>query len=129
MGPGSRFAWPGRHRNLSRDPDAGRFDCGLLHAVRHLARDGALLLDRSRGRRHILADLLDRLLDGSQGSNHVAGNCVEIADFLFVPSILNSITACDLLIAADCANASRAAQLLFHAGIKPLLKNAGAGVA
>jgi hypothetical protein len=37
---------------------------------------------------------------------------------MIVPSILNSITACDLLIAADCANASRAEELLFHNGIK-----------
>jgi hypothetical protein len=37
---------------------------------------------------------------------------------MIVPSILNSITACDLLIAAACANASRAAELLFHKGIK-----------
>jgi hypothetical protein len=39
-----------------------------------------------------------------------------------VPSILNSITACDLLIAADWANASRAAELLFHKDMKIPLK-------
>jgi hypothetical protein len=48
---------------------------------------------------------------------------------MIVPSILNSITACDLLIAADCANASRAAELLFHKGIKKTFSNAGTGVA
>jgi hypothetical protein len=37
---------------------------------------------------------------------------------MIVPSILNSITACDLLIAAVCANASRADKLLFQNGIK-----------
>jgi hypothetical protein len=37
---------------------------------------------------------------------------------MIVPSILNSITACDRLIAAVCANASRADELLFHKGIK-----------
>jgi hypothetical protein len=41
---------------------------------------------------------------------------------MMVPSILNSITACDLLIAADWANASRAAELLFHKDIKIPLK-------
>ncbi|HET9584899.1 MAG TPA: hypothetical protein VFP38_12705 [Bradyrhizobium sp.] len=38
---------------------------------------------------------------------------------------MNSITACDLLIAADCANASRAAELLFHKGIKIPFKMQG----
>jgi len=37
---------------------------------------------------------------------------------MIVPSILNSITACDLLMAIACASASRAAELLFHKGIK-----------
>jgi len=37
---------------------------------------------------------------------------------MIVPSILNSITACDLPIAAACANASRADELFFHKGIK-----------
>jgi hypothetical protein len=37
---------------------------------------------------------------------------------MIVPSILNSITACDLLIAAACANASRSAELLLNNGIE-----------
>jgi hypothetical protein len=37
---------------------------------------------------------------------------------VIVPSILNSITACDLFIAAACANASRADELFFHKAIK-----------
>ena len=40
---------------------------------------------------------------------------------MIVPSMLNSMTACDSLIAAACANASRAAVLFRHENIFMLL--------
>ena len=40
---------------------------------------------------------------------------------MIVPSMLNSMTACDSLIAAACANASRAAVLFRHENIFKLL--------
>ncbi len=81
----SRRTYPVRIiRGVERYPRRDRlcFRRGALHARRHVAGDGALLLDGGGGRRDVLADALDRLLDAVERADDVAGDAAQAVDLL-----------------------------------------------